>query len=170
LRVRASDISWDAILIVEQDVHALVEFPVATIENHLEGNVGPVLNTRDSCLGGLNADASRRARPLEITDDELVRTGGGVEVVKGRRGGGGGQHHSDSPFCVCAVPDYQPSRERESRPVRRFRVAIAKLSLVVFVQRSAHPRESNLEMRVHDGHSRKRGSQNGPSQFHVTSN
>lgn len=60
----------------------LVEFPISTVEHHLEGDVGPILNARDSRCGGHDADASSGARSLEIIDDELVSAGRGVEVVK----------------------------------------------------------------------------------------
>jgi len=73
----------------------LVEFSVSAVEHHLEGNVGAVLNTRDSRCGGGNADASRRARSLEIADDELISTGRGVEIVERRRRSRSGDQHSD---------------------------------------------------------------------------
>jgi len=72
----------------------LVEFSVSAVEHHLEGDLGPILNARDSRCGGHDLDAPGRARSLEITDDELVSTGRGVEVVEGRRGRRGGEQYS----------------------------------------------------------------------------
>jgi hypothetical protein len=113
LRIRAIDVSRDLVPLVERHIHALpypsqrvlsrttqseqqcvwinylVEFPIPAIEHHLEGNIGPVLNTWDSRSGRIDTDASRRARSSEIIDDELVPAGGSVEVVKGLGGGRG---------------------------------------------------------------------------------
>ena len=60
----------------------LVEYPVSALKDHLESNVGPILNAGDPRRGGLDVNTSRRATPLEITNDELVCTGSGAEVVK----------------------------------------------------------------------------------------
>ena len=118
MKVKATHVHRDREIIVERHIHALVHlsqpirpqithseerdrvaylviFHLSVIIHHLEGNVGPVLNARDSRLGGLDADASTRTRSLKIIDDELICAGGGVEVVKGRRGGRGGDRHSD---------------------------------------------------------------------------
>ena len=72
----------------------LVKSPISAIKHHLEGNVGAVLNTRDSRRGGHNADAAGSARSLEIADDELVATGRSVKIIEGRRGSRGREHHS----------------------------------------------------------------------------
>ena len=95
-RIRVST-SYPALLEAKKAIRViyLVEFPVSAVEHHLEGNVGAVLNTWDSRCAGGNADASRCARSLEITDDELVSAGRGMEVVEGRRGSGGRNQHSD---------------------------------------------------------------------------
>lgn len=77
-----------------RDVY-LVEPSIAAVKHHLEGNVGAVLNTRDSRRGGQNADASGSARSLEIADDELISTGRGVKIVEGSRGSRGREHHPD---------------------------------------------------------------------------
>ena len=76
-------------------VRYLVEFPISAVEHHLKGNVGPGLNARDSRLCGLDADTSTLTRSLEIVDDELIRAGRGMEIVKGRGGSRGGDQHSD---------------------------------------------------------------------------
>ena len=53
--------------------HYLVERPISTVVDHLEGDVGAVLDAWDASGGGFNADAKSGCPvPLEITDDELV--------------------------------------------------------------------------------------------------
>jgi len=167
LRVRAPNISRDLVVLVERHIHALVEFPIPAVKHHLEGNVGSILDTRDSRLASQDADAPRGARSFEIIDDELVGTGRGVEVAKGLGGRYGREQHSDSPLGVCAFPDYRPVRERESSPVRRLCVTTAKLGFVIFIEWPTHCREINDKMRIHDGHGRERDPQNGPSQLHT---
>lgn len=118
MRVRAPNVGWDDEVLVEQHIHTLphqsqhtfscttrsrqqiagaylVEFPISTVKDHLEGNVGPILDAWNSRPVGRNADASGRARSFEIIDDELVCAGSGVEVVKGFGGSCGGEQYTD---------------------------------------------------------------------------
>jgi hypothetical protein len=60
----------------------LVKCPISAIKNHLEGDVGPVLDTREPCCGGHDVDAPRSTVALEVTDDKLIGTRSGVEVTK----------------------------------------------------------------------------------------
>ena len=73
----------------------LVEYTISTVVCHLEGNIGSVLDTRDTRCCWLDTDAPRGTVSLEVTDDELVSTGRGVEVVEGRRGGRGRDQHAN---------------------------------------------------------------------------
>ena len=60
----------------------LVECTVSTVKNHLEGDVGPILDAWDPCCGGHDVDASRRAIASEVTNHQLVGTRSGMEVTK----------------------------------------------------------------------------------------
>lgn len=99
--VRAPNVDRNMVLIVKRDVHALqkfsvsgcdtndnsartrlVEFSIPIIKNHLEGDVGPILDTRDSCRGGHDMDTPRRAIALEVTYDKLVGTSSSAEVTE----------------------------------------------------------------------------------------
>ena len=74
----------------------LVENPIPAIINHLEGNVCPVLDPRNTRSGGLHADTeSSSAVSLVIADDELVRTRRGVEVSEGGRRSHGRDQHAN---------------------------------------------------------------------------
>lgn len=73
----------------------LVELPVPAVEDHLQGDVGPVLDIRNPCRGGRDVNAPRQTRSLKITDDELVSTRRGVEVIEGGGVSRGGDQHSD---------------------------------------------------------------------------
>ena len=74
----------------------LVENPISAIIDHLEGNVGPVVDPRNTRSGGLHADTeSSSAVSLVTADDELVRARRGVEVSEGRKGSRGGDQHAN---------------------------------------------------------------------------
>lgn len=121
-----SDVGWNTELIVKRDVHALPnqrqrtpyhnkkrtvvrvayleEWPIATVEDHLEGDVGPILNSWDTGCGGHNTDASSRAVALEIANDELVCPRSCAKVVQRRGGRSGREHHAD---CVITITENQ---------------------------------------------------------------
>ena len=79
LRVRTRDVGRNSVVAAERDIHALrnqrsasplldrperpearvaylVEHPIPAVEGHLEGDVGAILNARNSRRGGLNTD------------------------------------------------------------------------------------------------------------------
>ena len=119
LRVRTRDVGRNSVVTAERDIHALrnqrsasplldrperpearvaylVEHPIPAVEGHLEGDVGAILNARNSRRGGLNTDTEpSRAVTLEITNDKLIGTGGGVKIGKVRRIRRGGDQHAD---------------------------------------------------------------------------
>lgn len=118
MRVSTPDIRWDNEVLVEEYIHALphpsqhifsrtaqserqfsaaylVEFPVPAVKHHLEGDVRSILNAWDPRPVRDDTNASGRARPLEIIDDQLVCTGRGVEVVEGFGGGRGGEQYTN---------------------------------------------------------------------------
>ena len=73
----------------------LAQCPVSTVEDHLEGDVGPILDTGDPRGSRHQVDASGRAVSLEITNDKLVCTRSRVKVAKGRRRRRGGEYHTN---------------------------------------------------------------------------
>jgi hypothetical protein len=94
----------------------LVEYPVSAVIDHLEGNVGAILDALDARCGGHHVDTeSGSAISFVITDDELVCARRGVEIAEGGRGSRGRDQHANYRKITNDVS--QGSREEAERKV-----------------------------------------------------